>query len=396
MSATATVCLREVSNEQARAKVGAFGRQGSGKTTTLALLAIGVSKTYHNGAPVAMMDTENGSDYLKPIFDKEGVKLLVVKSGAFADMVPVLHQAEEKGCCAFIMDSVTHTWNELKESYAEAMAKKYKLTDYDLQFQDWSAIKKEWSFWTTVFLNSSLHCFIAGRAGYEYEYVTNEKGKRELIKGDSKLKAETDFGYEPSLLIEMETERRKTTKKHTGGAFVHLAHILKDRARSLNGKTFEFPDINDYKAGDYKKVFDVFAPHFGFLNIAGTQRAIGGNTSEELFDSNGDGQYYAMKRRREVALEELENTMKVLWPGTSGNMQKVKILVLDKLFNTRSWTKVTQLKPEEIEHANNVLHIFELRTANAPRDDEAVVAAAFEQIFSAAQPGDGTLHIAKA
>jgi hypothetical protein len=46
-----TPLLQEVSNEQARAKVGAFGRQGSGKTTTLALLAIGVSRPITRAHP---------------------------------------------------------------------------------------------------------------------------------------------------------------------------------------------------------------------------------------------------------------------------------------------------------------------------------------------------------
>src|SRR5262249_14603094 len=109
--------LKEVANEQARAKVGIFGSQGSGKTTTSALLAMAVSKTYHGGAPIAFLDTENGSDYLKPIFDAEGVKLLVAKSGAFRDMIAVLEEAEKQGCCALIVDSVSHTWRELVDSY---------------------------------------------------------------------------------------------------------------------------------------------------------------------------------------------------------------------------------------------------------------------------------------
>src|SRR5688572_11638418 len=129
--------LKEVTNEQARAKVGAFGHQGSGKTTTLALLAIGISKTYHDGAPIAMMDTEAGADFLKPLFDAEGIKLYVHKSGAFADMTKVLREAEGMGCCAFIMDSVTHTWRELVEAYCSAKAAAYHRESYTMHFEDW-------------------------------------------------------------------------------------------------------------------------------------------------------------------------------------------------------------------------------------------------------------------
>ena len=125
MNATNGGFFKEVSNEQARAKIGAFGSQGSGKTTTLALLAIGLSKTYHNGAPVAMQDTENGSDYLKPIFDAEGVKLMVRKSGAFSDMIPGLREAEKISCCVFLMDSITHTWREIADAYCARKAEAY-------------------------------------------------------------------------------------------------------------------------------------------------------------------------------------------------------------------------------------------------------------------------------
>src|SRR5882724_1396819 len=66
-----------VENDQMpRALKAAFiGLNGSGKTFTMALLAIGISKTYHGGAPVSMHDSESPvggavgpSDFLVPIF----------------------------------------------------------------------------------------------------------------------------------------------------------------------------------------------------------------------------------------------------------------------------------------------------------------------------------------
>jgi ABC-type iron transport system FetAB ATPase subunit len=41
-----------ISVNQTSVKIGAFGPQGSGKTTTLFLLALGLSLTYHDGAPI--------------------------------------------------------------------------------------------------------------------------------------------------------------------------------------------------------------------------------------------------------------------------------------------------------------------------------------------------------
>ena len=93
------------------------GDTGSGKTTTAGMLTLGVSLTYGKRGPVAMMDTESASDFLLPIFKTEGVKLLTLKSRAFSDLLTVLQEAEQAGCAALIVDSITHCWTELQESY---------------------------------------------------------------------------------------------------------------------------------------------------------------------------------------------------------------------------------------------------------------------------------------
>jgi len=56
-------------------KVGFFGGQGAGKTTSAAMLALALSKELHNGAPVWVTDTEPGWQFLCPMFAAEGVKL---------------------------------------------------------------------------------------------------------------------------------------------------------------------------------------------------------------------------------------------------------------------------------------------------------------------------------
>lgn len=347
-------------NEQAAAKVGIFGSQGSGKTTTGALIAIGLSKAFHNGAPVAMMDTENGSDFIKPLFDAEGIKLFIHKSRAFADMIAVLKEAQALGCCAFFIDSVTHTWQELQDSYCR------RKRINRIEFQHWRDLKGPdgWASWTTAYLNSPLHCVVSGRAGNEYEYQINEEThKKELVKGASKMKAEGEFGYEPNLLIEMEVERVRPEdgKRTKGGSFIHHAHVLKDRARALNGRTLDFKDLNTYKAGDYRKVFDVFAPHWQFLNIGGTQRALDTTrTSAGLFEgANGEGEYAKLQRRRTVALEEIQGSLVKLWPGQSAAEKLAKATAIEAIFGFKSWTRVEGLPPETLEDAQELVGLFE-------------------------------------
>src|SRR5688572_22772792 len=108
--------LKEAVLEQSAAKIGLFGPGGSGKSLTASLIAIALSKTFHNGAPVVLQDTEGASDWLLDVYAAEGVKLFRVKSRAFADMRQVLKEGEEMEACAFISDSYSHPWAELQES----------------------------------------------------------------------------------------------------------------------------------------------------------------------------------------------------------------------------------------------------------------------------------------
>jgi hypothetical protein len=333
--------------EQAAAKVGIFGSQGSGKTTTAALFLIGLSKTYHGSKPVAFMDTENGSDYLIPIFQAEGVPLVVVKSRAFRDMRAALTEAEQAGCCGYLVDSYTHPWQELCDTF-KAKSKRQKL-----EFHHMDQLKGLWRQWTDQFLNSPLHCIVNGRLGYEWG--KDEDG--ELVKLGSKMKSESEAGYEPSLLIEMEGLRPSAVVKgKQRSQIIHLAHVLKDRWRTLNGRTFEFKDINDYKAGDYKRVFDPFLPHWQRLAMAhGVQRAMDSTrTSEALFDN---GQTLAKQRAQqvEITLEVVQNTLGMIWPGQDAISKQIRLGVMEILAGKPSWAAVSKLSLEALQESEALL-----------------------------------------
>lgn len=385
-NATRSDLFQPISVTQGSVKIGAYGPQGSGKTTTLFLLGVGLSLTYHKGAPIMYHDTENGSDFMKQIADIEGIEVLVRKSRSFTDMCAGIHEGERAGACVYLEDSITHDWTELMEAF------KTKKQITRLMIEHWSEIKPQWAKeWVVPMLNSPLHVLIAGRAGVIYENVEQEDGTTKNEVTGSKMKAEGDFGYEPNLLIEMVGERvrmapdgtpirgKKRAAKH-GGTFIHHAYVLKDRTRNLQGKEFSWQNLNDYKKGDWKKVFDAFQPHFKFFNIGGAQKALTSSPSTDLFDKDGNSEYFQRKRRKDVALEEVETTLTLLWPGKDAKSTRIKLLVIEKLFNTRSWTKVTQLQPDEIEKGVLRLQEFEIKTKNAPRDDEAVVMQAFEEL----------------
>jgi hypothetical protein len=359
ITATSSSLLKPATVEQAAAKVGIFGPQGSGKTTTSALLAIGLSKMFHNSAPVAFMDTENGSDYLVPIFEIEQVPLLVIKSRAFTDMKAVLVEAREKGCCVDLVDSYTHPWRELNDSL------KTRLKVKELQFRHMDELKGLWQSWTDLMLNSPLHVIVSGRLGYVWDKEEDEEtGKKELVKLGTKMKSENEAGYEPSLLIEMEatqddqTRQRKTRSKR--GTITHHAYVLKDRWRTLNGLRFDWPDLNDYKPGGYKKVFEAFLPHFSKLAIGKEQRAVNAaRTSSQLFDDRGNSPFQKRQQQVTIALEEFWETLATIWPGQDGQSKELRRIVVETIYGTRSRTAVEAKSLEELEFGLRVLQAFE-------------------------------------
>jgi hypothetical protein len=343
--------LKKATVEQSAAKVGIFAPQGAGKTTTAILLALGLSKTYHNGAPIAMDDTENGSDYVVPIAEKESVELRNFKSRAFKDMRTGLREAEESGCCAYIVDSYTHPWKELVDTF-KAKSRRKKL-----EFHHMDELKSMWQAWTDQMLNSPLHVILAGRLGYVWdrEEPDDDGTKGDLIKLGTKMKSESEAGYEPSLLIEMEgiqaeaARQKKTRAKQ--GSIMHHAYVVKDRWRVLNGRTFTFKDMNDYKVGGYLPVFNAFRPHFDRLAIGkGEQRAVDPTrTSETMFDGNGDTAHQQRARRVQIVLEEIQGTLVKLWPGQDAKSKALKALAIETLFDTRSWTQVESYPLERLE-----------------------------------------------
>lgn len=91
---------------------------------------------------------------------------------------------------------------------------------------------------------------MCGRAGYEYDFFEGDDGKRQLAKTGIKMKAETETGYEPSILIQMEKQMNVET-----GQVWRTARILKDRSTRIDGQVFSNP------------TFKNFLPHIEFLNL---------------------------------------------------------------------------------------------------------------------------------
>jgi hypothetical protein len=113
--------LKPAENQTAKLKAGILGFAGSGKTYTATDIAIGLAKMDPK-KHVAFFDTETGSDYVIDKVKREGLQFSVAKTRAFRDLLTVVKEAEQ-GASVLIIDSISHVWAELLESY---MRKKNK------------------------------------------------------------------------------------------------------------------------------------------------------------------------------------------------------------------------------------------------------------------------------
>lgn len=323
-------------------KMGIMGFAGSGKTYTASDIAIGMvqhmrkNKLPGHDKPIFFLDTETGSDWVKPKIEAAGIELFTAKTKAFTDLTTAMREAPGNAS-VLIIDSVTHFWVEFTEAYA-----KVKKRTRGLEFQDWAYLKKHWrANFTEPFVNSPLHIIICGRAGYEYEHYTDEAGKRQIEKSGVKMKAEGELGFEPSILVMMDREQDLDTKKLT-----HVATVMKDRrsdAKTLDGKRIESP------------AFKHFLPHIEYLNLGGVQMGVDATrTSEGVIEPDT---YDRRRTDREIVLEMITNLGTKHFTASHDD-KKRKLELLDAAFGTSAWTAIEKrISLEELREGYDRMHL---------------------------------------
>jgi hypothetical protein len=328
--------LKKLGGGQGYLKAGLLGFNKSGKSWTAALLACGTWKYFGKKGRIAIYDTETGAEYLVPMIRKEyGDEPLGISSRSFDDLMAVTRELQENDI--FLADSITHPWRELCDSYLEqvneARSKKKLPRRNRLEFQDWNPIKAKWAEWTDWYLNSKVHVIICGRAGFEYENEVNEEtGKRELQKTGIKMKTESEFGFEPSLLIEME-------RVHPAGdlvTFVRRATVIGDRFNKIDGAVCDNP------------TFEFFKPHMDMLTPGAHTPVITQHRTDLQVDEAGDVEYQRTRREREILCEEITGVLTDAYPSQTGADKQSRQRLLHDAFTTYSWTKIQGMDPARL------------------------------------------------
>jgi hypothetical protein len=246
--------------------------------------------------------------------------LVVAKKRSFADLLEAVRWAEANAS-ALIIDSVTHPWRELLESFMKKKQRTY------LQIDDWSYLKGDhgWAQYSDLYVNSRLHIIMCGRAGDDLEQYTDENGKRQLEKVGVKMKTEGETGFEPSLLVLMERE----FNTHTGAA-THRAVVVKDRSALLDSAQFDNPDFKD------------FLPHIQLLNLGGGHVGV---------ETAGDSQHILTLEKkdwapvqREICIDETQTLLSLHYPSQSAEDKKNKLKAILKHFDA-TWTEIEKVMP---------------------------------------------------
>jgi hypothetical protein len=332
--------LKKAENQTAYGKVGLYGDAGSGKTFTASCIAIGLHKFAKCTKPIAFFDTEPALSYVLPLFKAAEIDVLCYESRSLSDLMKFMNEAE-KECSIVIIDSITHIWRDVQKSYIDKLnetrknQRKHPLQK--LELQHWGAIKDVWAQFTDKYLSSKVHVILCGRMSSIYEYQLNDStGKKELITNGTKMATEKELGYEPSLLIEM-------IKHRENGKLINRALIEKDRYNFLNGDEIDFTPHKGVDLNNIMNVFEKLKPHFHHLNLSGKHfDSLNQKDSQDLYPDLSENEWPSEQRERTILAEEIQGIIVKYYPGQTAAEKQCKADLLEKFFNTRSWTKISE------------------------------------------------------
>ena len=377
---------------QSYVKTSVDGLNGSGKTCTLAQLAVGLAKEYGNGGGVYVFDSsDRWSAWKAHIFDVEQVPVDITVGTSIAALQHVAEKAQDSGCAVLVGDDLTVPWMEGVSSFA--------YENGNLTFDRRQQLINEWNRFVGPFQVGEFHALAAGRLGYQWEQVENEEtGDRELLQGSSKFNAggSSNFGYECVLELELRRRKRKLAGFFRGKQLMeYVCDVVKDANGILPGGTqFVFNDFkNGYQKGDYRKVLDVFRPHIEFRSrLVPSSRF--GQSSKKLI-VQGKTAWRRNEDQKKHDLEELDANLSFCFPAGEGKSKLAKMfrdLTLESLNGFISWSRMEdECTVEQIERNSMIVRAMRKRIEQKeiPTDHNSLVALVYLATQDVLHPANG-------
>jgi hypothetical protein len=318
-------------------KIAAEGSAGTGKTWTLALIAVGIHKRIGSTKPIVVFDTEKSAKFLRRLFADNNIEAVVKESRTLADLSLTMNFCAEGNADILIIDSITHVYENYLEAYKKTKGRAF------LQFQDWGTIKPTWrAQFSEKLVAGPYHVLFTGREGYVYEQILNEDtNKKELVKTGVKMRAEGDTAYEPDLLLRMERWEELLDEQKK---IWRTATVVKGRGDLCDGMVIKNPTFED------------FSPFIEFV-LGDVKPAV---QTESFPDSTlvaKDEDFHEDRTNRKVLLERNAALIDEVAAGSSGAAKAMKLSLMKyAYYGETSETAITALDAPHLEEANRRLN----------------------------------------
>lgn len=202
---------------KAKLRCAIFGPSGSGKTYSALRIAKGM------GGKVAVIDTEHGSAC--KYADRFTFDAADANQGGIDAVVGLLEQVNAGGYDVCIIDSLSHSWQELLEQVDQIAKARYRGNTWSA----WSEGTPKQRTLVRALLNANCHIIATMRSKTEW---TSDKDERTGKTTPRRVGLAPEQGkgieYEFDLLLELAPE--------------HIAAVIKDRTGKFQDKLIEKPD----------------------------------------------------------------------------------------------------------------------------------------------------------
>jgi hypothetical protein len=240
------------------------------------------------------------------------------------------------------IDSLTKVYYRYVREYLEKNNRKF------MELSDWGKILPKWQeTFSDAYVQAHGSIVFTGRGGYSYEKEEDEKDevtgrvkKGQFVKSGVKMKLAGETPFEPDLNVWMEQHQEVSGE---GIRVWRTAQIMKDRSGLIDGKVFENPTYEN-----------TFAPFVRYLAGVPTGTVNGESDGRSLAPGE-NYESFERKRKREIALEEIQEEIVRMFPGQAKEDKQGKAALVEELFNTRSWTAVENMPLSTLEKARDTL-----------------------------------------
>lgn len=204
--------FKKATKQQSKLRAAFFAPSGSGKTFSALRVATGI------GGPIAVIDTEHGS--ASKYADRFEFDVCDLQKADIDSMIHAIESA--KGYNVLIIDSLSHSWQELLEGVDKIARAKYRGNTWSA----WSEGTPKQKALINAILSYDGHIIATMRSKTEWQ-TDSEGGKTKPVRVGLAPEQGKGIEYEFDLLVEISTE--------------HIANVIKDRTGKFQDKLIEKP-----------------------------------------------------------------------------------------------------------------------------------------------------------